>query len=126
MNEVISKRKAQPAARCSRGCCGQLNSIDRAPKANVGEINEVEAGWGKIKVQVDSGAIDTVAPKNVAKKFELKETPASRRGVGFVAANGSKIQNYGERKVTGYTDEGVPMSMRNDVCGRAQSVGLGT
>jgi len=110
--EVSSKKKAQRAPRCPRGCCGQLNSIDRASKENVGEINEVEAGWEKIKVQVDSGAIDTVAPKSVAKKFELKETPASRRGVGFVAANGSKIQNYGERKVIGYTDEGTPISMR--------------
>ena len=110
--EVISKKKAQSAPRCPRGCCGQLNSIDRVTKASAGEINEVEAGWEKIKVQVDSGAIDTVAPRSVAKRFELKETSASRRGVGFVAANGSKIQNYGERKVTGYTDEGTPISMR--------------
>ena len=90
----------------------ELCSIDRAPKVQVGEINEVKAGWERIKVQVDSGAIDTVAPKNVANKFVLKETAASRRGVGFVAANGSKIKNYGERKVTGYTDEGTAISMR--------------
>jgi hypothetical protein len=89
-----------------------LCSIDRAPKVQVGEINEVKAGWERIKVQVDSGAIDTVAPKNVANRFVLKETAASRRGVGFVAANGSKIKNYGERKVTGYTDEGTAVSMR--------------
>ena len=29
-----------------------------------------------------------------------------------MAANGSKIKNYGERKVTGYTDEGTAISMR--------------
>jgi hypothetical protein len=99
-------------ASCTQGCCRQLCSIDRPPKGSNREINEVRAGWERIRVQVDSGAIDTVAPKDVAKKFALRETPASRRGVGFVAANGSKIKNYGERKVTGYTDEGTAISMR--------------
>lgn len=61
---------------------------------------------------MDSGAVDTVAPENGAQEFVLRETPASRRRIGFVAANGSKIQNYGERKVSGYTDDGVAISMR--------------
>ena len=110
-------RRADHFAYCPKGLradkfSGMLCSIDRAPKVQVGEINEVKAGWERIKVQVDSGAIDTVAPKNVANRFVLKETAASRRGVGFVAANGSKIKNYGERKVTGYTDDGTAISMR--------------
>ena len=109
---VMPKKKAQRGASCAQGCCRQLCSIDRAPKGSGGEINEVRAGWERVKVQVDSGAIDTVAPKNVAQKFVLRETPASRRGIGFVAANGSKIQNYGERKVSGYTDDGAAISMR--------------
>ena len=61
---------------------------------------------------MDSGAVDTVAPKNVAQKFVLRETPASCRGIGFVAAHGSKIKNYGERKVSGYADDGAAISMR--------------
>ena len=76
----------------------------------------MRAGWERIRVQVDSGAIATVAPNDVAKTFVLRESPASRRGAGFMATNGSKIKNYGERKVTGHTDEGVAMSMRCGGC----------
>ena len=61
---------------------------------------------------MDSGAIDTVAPRNVGKAFNLRETAMSKNNVGFVAANGSKIANFGERTVTGYTDDGEGVSMR--------------
>ena len=36
----------------------------------------------------------------------------SKNNVGFVAANGSKISNFGERTVTGCTDDGEAVSMR--------------
>ncbi len=41
----------------------------------------------------------TVGPKEIARAFEMKETAMSKRGVGFVAANGSGIKNYGEKKI---------------------------
>jgi hypothetical protein len=46
-------------------------------------------GWEKIRIQVDSGAIDTVVPPGVARESQLKETKASKKGVGYVAANGA-------------------------------------
>ena len=65
-------------------------------------------------MQIDSGAIDAVAvgPKEIAKAFEMKETEMSKRGIGYVAANGSSIKNYGEKKIVGYTDDGESVSMR--------------
>jgi hypothetical protein len=72
-------------------------------------------GWEKIRVQVDSGAIDTVAPKDIASAFSVMKTRMSEAGIGFVAANGSKIENYGERQVVGYTDEGDSVGMRMTV-----------
>ena len=36
----------------------------------------------------------------------------SKRGIGFVAANGSGIKNYGEKRIAGYTDDGEGVSMR--------------
>ncbi len=54
-----------------------------------------------MRVQIDCGAIHTVGPKEVARTFELKETVMSKRGVGCVAANGSSVKNYGEKKVVG-------------------------
>ena len=91
----------------------ELNSIDRVVQASgKKEINAVRSGWERIRVQVDSGAVDTVAPRHIAKAFKLRETALSKNNIGFVAANGSKIENYGERKVCGYTDEGDSISLR--------------
>ena len=53
-----------------------------------------------------------MAPKEVAKAFELRETVMSKKGIGFVAANGSKIENYGEKRVVGYTEDGEGVSMK--------------
>jgi hypothetical protein len=96
-----------------------LYCIDRGGREL--EVNEVSHGWERVKVQVDSGAIDTVAPKSVAQAFSLMKTTMSESGVGFVAANGSKIENYGERRVVGYTDEGEAVGMRM-TCADVQKV----
>ena len=79
-----------------------------------GEVNEVRAtpGWERVRIQIDSGAIDTAGPKEIAGAFKMRETEMSKRGIGFVAANGSGIKNYGEKKIAGYTDDGEGVSMR--------------
>ncbi len=46
-------------------------------------------------MQIDTGAIDTVVPKEIAKTFEMKETAMSKRGIGYMAAYESGIKNYG-------------------------------
>ena len=55
-------------------------------------------------MQIDSGAVDTVAPRHVARAFKLCETKAS--------TNKSKIDNFGERKVSGYTEDGTMILLR--------------
>ena len=42
----------------------------------------------------------------------MRETEMSKRGIGYVAANGSGIKSYGETKIAGYTDDGEGVSMR--------------
>ena len=64
-----------------------------------------------ITVTADSGAADHVAPKNVASHLKIQETEASRQGVKYVAANGQKIANVGQKAVQGVTDEGMPLGM---------------
>ena len=88
-----------------RSCTGdaskgkEIGSVGRVIKKGKGEVNEVRVlpGWERVRVQIDSGAIDTVGPKEIAKAFEMKETEMSKRGIGYVAANGSSIKNYGEK-----------------------------
>ncbi len=81
---------------------------------NRGEVSEVKEtpGWKRIRVQVGSGVIDTVGPKETAKACEMKEMARSKRGIGFVAAKGSRIKNYGEQKITRYTGEDEGVSLR--------------
>ena len=68
-----------------------------------------------VKVTADSGAADHVAPVQTASHLEVKETEASRQGVKYVAANGHKIANLGQRKIQGVTDKGVPLGMTRQV-----------
>jgi hypothetical protein len=72
-----------------------INSMERDATITRGEVNEVREtpGWERIRVQIDSGAIDTVCLKETAKAFEMKETVMRKRGVGFAAANRSGIAN---------------------------------
>ncbi len=68
-------------------------------------------GLERLRVRVDSGVIDTVGPREIAKAFEVKERIVSRRGIGFVAASGNGIKNYGEKKIVGYTEDGEGVSL---------------
>ena len=86
--------------------------MERVVKGLGGEVNEVTPGWERVRVQIDSGAIDTVGPKEIAGAFKMRETEMSKKGIGYVAANGSGIKNHGEKLIAGYTDEGESISMK--------------
>ena len=62
--------------------------------------------WEKVRVHIDSGAIDTVTPPSTAEGIQGRQTAASKSGSGYIAANGTKIHNY-------YTEDwsGVSMCM---------------
>ena len=78
-------------------------------------INGVQEGeWEVVEVTVDSGAVTTVGPKDVATAFPLEETEESRAGRKFYAANGSPIDNYGRRRTEVVVGEGhqVNLSMQ--------------
>ena len=81
----IGNQKEQMWTNCDNGG-GRLNSVSKPGDRNEA-VNEVagQHGWVKVRNQVD-GAIDTVAPKAVAEHVTLKETRASKQGVGHVAA----------------------------------------
>ena len=97
-----------------RSSAKEIGSIERNFQKAKGEVNEVRAtpGWKRVRIQVDSGAIDTVGPKDIAGAFKMKETEMSRKGIGFVAANGSEIKNYREKLIVGYADDGGAVSMK--------------
>ena len=68
---------------CSHHKCGErasdrilrnrppgIYSIGRAGAGEVSAVSEIK-GWEKVRVQIDSGAIDTVGPRGVAKAFAM-------------------------------------------------------
>ena len=61
--------------------------------------------WERIKVTVDSGAVDWVAPPHVAAAVERRENNASRNGMYYRAANGGQLPNMGEKVIDGLTDD---------------------
>ena len=56
-----------------------------------GRVHRLQA-----KITLDSGAVDHVTPQDAAPGYELRESASSRRGGGFVAANGEHIPNEGQ------------------------------
>lgn len=56
-----------------------------------------ETVWEKVVITMDSGAVDTVGPPSVAKNIPYKATEARRRSMKYKAANGTPIENWGEK-----------------------------
>ena len=68
------------------------------------EIGAVEVGMnlkeaGRGRITIDSRAAESVLPKNMLPNEPIVEGEAKRRGVKYVAANGGKMENIGEKKV---------------------------
>ena len=53
---------------------------------------------------MDSGAIDWVTPASTAPDVPLEETEASREGMYYIAANGTKVPNHGQKRIQGTTN----------------------
>ena len=60
---------------------------------------------------IDSGAVDSVGPKSMAEDISIKDTPASRAGLKYRAANGTSIDNSGEKTIQGVTKQGRKVGM---------------
>ena len=88
-----------------------IGSVEKDDSKTICNLNQDREGFEKIRIQVDSGAVDTVGPKSVGRAFEIKKTAASKSGRHYVAANGSAIKNYGERLIKGETENGLRVSM---------------
>ena len=99
----------------SHTCGGNIYSLDReALEGNICGVEQFQGEWERIQVTADSGAIDSVIPRRIAKGVKVKETEASRRGLKYRAASGTAIVNEGEKAIRGYSNEAhmVDMTMQ--------------
>ena len=99
----------------SSACRGNMCSLDRElDGGSICGVEQVRGEWERIQVTADSGAIDSVIPRRMARGVAVKETAASRRGLKYRAANGTAILNEGEKNIKGYSNEAnlVDMTMQ--------------
>jgi hypothetical protein len=72
-----------------------LEPVNEVQKEKIKKL--ISAGKGKITI--DSGAADSVLPMAMLPNEELKEGEAKKAGVKYIAANGGKMENMGEKRV---------------------------
>ena len=99
----------------SHSCQGNLCSLDREiPEGNICAMEQFKGEWERVQVTADSGAIDSVIPRSMARSVRVKETAASRQGLKYRAANGTAILNEGEKPIRGYSNEAnlIDMTMQ--------------
>ena len=70
-------------------------------------------GWTRIRA--DSGAIESVAPNDMAPGYQMVAGPGSRRGQKYVSASGGGVANEGEQR--------LPMVSNNRVTTEKMAVG---
>ena len=75
-----------------------------------------EGEWEEIEMAVDSGATETVVIENMVMSVEVRDGPASRRGVCYEVADGTTIPNLGEKKFTAVSEEGTTRNITAQVC----------
>ena len=65
---------------------------------------------------MDSGAAEAVCSAEDFAAFNIEDDPKRKNhGVEYVCADGNRIPNLGEKKVSGYTDEGSKLSVTYQV-----------
>ena len=64
-------------------------------------------GWRKIRVVMDSGAAECVAPKDMAPQYRIADSVASRSGVFYTSADGGRLDNLGQQELPIAFDNGM-------------------
>jgi hypothetical protein len=88
----------------------ELHVLQREAKAKQELLNvwKTESeGWHRIEVVLDSGAADSVCPKDMVPHFGIEDSEASRAGVYYTSANGGKLMNLGQTHVPIALDNGA-------------------
>ena len=57
-----------------------MNIVEAASAQSIDQVSEKYDGWERISLKVDSGAIDTVFPKQAAASVPIQETERSKWG----------------------------------------------
>jgi hypothetical protein len=78
---------------------------------------DVSSEWEAIEVVMDSGAHVSVGPRSLGQKagYEIEESPGSKAGICYTAANGGELPNLGQRLMACLTEENTLRGMVQQV-----------
>ena len=84
----------------------------RKPLCLVNDYRSEYNDWTRIRAVPDSGAIDSVAPNDMANGYQVVTGPGSRRGQKYVSASVDEIANEGEQRLPLVSNNGVVTEKR--------------
>jgi len=104
-NKRDKKTRIREAAYKKNGIPGEVFTV--------GNADEFE--WMEIDAILDSGAVDTIAPKEMIKGNKIRQTDISKRNGKYSSADGGIIQNIGECDIEGVAHDGTEVKLVTQV-----------
>ena len=114
------QREQKSKKRNEERCAGSLCPVD--PGGNTEGDKDME--MRKLKIYIDSGAADTVCPKDFHPGGEVRETAESKRGKYYLAANNSRIPVHGRKTIQGVTDDWNNLMLEAEVADVRRAFGV--
>ena len=86
-------------------------------EAAIHAVSDETEDWEAVGVIMDSGAHVSVGPRELGRKagYKVQESPGSRAGICYTAANGGELPNLGQRFMAVLTEEGTLKGMEQQV-----------
>ena len=76
------------------------------PTFTASEWRKEKDNWVKVTSVLDSGAVQSIAPPDMAPRVLITLSPGSKRGQKYLAANGGRIPNEGQQLLHVRTEGG--------------------
>jgi hypothetical protein len=92
----------------------QLQSLETIRKSEINEF--ANSGWEMIRIVVDSGASETVVPRDLCPMIQTRESVGSRDKQEYRAANGYTILNEGKKEISVLAQHGQQRRLVMQVC----------
>ena len=98
-------------------------ALEDGEEEDIMHLGDDHTGWEEVKITIDSGAVDTVGPKDVGMGFPVQPTEASKKGMFYRAANNTKIAIHGKKALRGYTNEGSEIGLDMQIADVKKALG---
>lgn len=126
LNEIVEIKASGEGWRVKRkrGATGKGSYAEAARGKTIGlmesdmpSVNSVTGpSMMPFEVVLDSGAAEHVADSGDAPCYKVEDSPGSKAGACFIAANGEKIPNQGQMSLSLASTEGVGLKSTFQVC----------